>query len=115
MFRWWHTVHHHLGKITFPDTRPGQELDTYLDTRPGQELDTEPDTALAAACLVVVAVVTAAGQGSGAQCQDQGPGIRERVRECCSMGDEAHQEYTGISRLIRARDQRESERVLQHG
>ena len=62
MFRWWHTVHHHLGKITFPDTRPGQELDTYLDTRsgqeldtyldtrPGQELDTEPDTALDPAC-----------------------------------------------------------------
>ena len=58
----------------------------------------------------------AAGQGSGAQCQDQGPGIRERVRECCSMGDEAHQEYTGISRLIRARDQRESAaaRVTRH-
>ena len=88
MFRWWHTVHHHLGKITFPDTRSGQELDTYLDTRPGQELDTEPDTALAAACL--------AGGGGG------GHGSRPGVR--CSVSRSG------------ARDQRESAaaRVTRH-
>ena len=44
MIRWWHTVHHYLGKITFPDTKYGQELDTEFDTRLGQELDTKFDT-----------------------------------------------------------------------
>ena len=36
---------------------------------------------------------------------DQGQGSE---RECSSTGDEAHQGYTGISKLIRARDHRES-------
>ena len=44
MIRWWHTVHHYLGKITFPDTKYGQELDTEFDTRSGHELDTKFDT-----------------------------------------------------------------------
>ena len=70
MFRWWHTVHHHLGKITFPDTRSGQELDT------------EPDTALAAWRW---SRQQARGQVLSVKIRGQGS-----ERECSSMGDEAH-------------------------